>query len=99
MDGTQATLAPWDVVQLGTGPHASAYGTLVDGREFSFQIRSGRAVVYIYRPDTEHAVPGPEDVELTVSRGIEQIDLDDERSVRALVLDMITTAHPKRWPG
>ncbi|MFF0497695.1 hypothetical protein ACFYU5_14905 [Nocardia aobensis] len=48
----------------------------------------------IYRADATTDVPGPEDVVAVVEAAVTDIDLDDARSVRALVRDLVPTAVP-----
>ncbi|MGW0357408.1 hypothetical protein ACWDXV_24690 [Nocardia nova] len=48
----------------------------------------------IYRADTPTDVPGPEDVVAVVEAAVTDIDLDDARSVRALVRDLVPTVVP-----
>ncbi|WP_237755220.1 hypothetical protein [Nocardia nova] len=48
----------------------------------------------IYRADTATEVPGPEDVVAVVDAAVTDIDLDDARSVRALVHDLVPAAVP-----
>jgi len=82
-----------DDVTLGRFAHG--FGTTDDGRPFAF--RTVRAVLSleIYRPDIDPgAVPGPEDIVAVAHARVTDVDLDDERSVVALVRDLIPAAEP-----
>ncbi len=82
------------VVHLVTGNHMHGYGRLVDGREFAVRASDGTVRLEIYRLDARQPVPDNTDVELVTERTSRDVDLDDERSARALVEDMALAAAP-----
>lgn len=79
---------------ITTGPFASGFGHLRDGRRFSFRVERGRLLVEIYRPRPAGPVPLPEDVVATASRGVAGLDLDDARTLSAAVRDAVASAGP-----
>lgn len=79
-----------------TGPSASGFGRLGDGRSFAFQAHRGELVVEIYRPRMAGPVPLPEDVVATGRRGLSDLDVHDARSLAAAVRDTIAAAVPVR---
>ncbi|MCM6772474.1 hypothetical protein NDR87_00675 [Nocardia sp. CDC159] len=82
------------VEDITVGPFAHGFGTTGDGRSFAFRTFRATLVLEIYRPDTAAAVPGPEDVVASAQVRVTDVDLDDERSVTALIRDLIPTAVP-----
>jgi len=81
---------------MATGPSASGFGHLGDGRSFSFRAYRGRLFVEIYRPRLAGPVPLPEDVVATADRGLSDLDVDDARSLSAAVRDAVAEAVPVR---
>ncbi|MVU82465.1 hypothetical protein GPX89_35200 [Nocardia sp. ET3-3] len=82
------------VEDVTVGRYAHGFGVTADGRSFAFRTHRARLTLEIYRADLETAVPGPEDVEAVALAPVTDIDLDDERSVVALVRDLIPQATP-----
>ncbi|MGY2062922.1 hypothetical protein ACW9HQ_49225 [Nocardia gipuzkoensis] len=70
-----------------------------DGRSFAFRTISSTLRLEIYRPGIPTAVPGPDDVVAVAEAPVTDIDLDDERSIAALVRDLVPTALPVRAHG
>ena len=79
---------------ITVGPFAHGFGTTADGRPYAFRTVRSTVVLEIYRADLDSDVPGPEDVVAVAQARATDIDLDDERSVVALVRDMIPDAEP-----
>ncbi|MBY8861247.1 hypothetical protein K7711_32555 [Nocardia sp. CA2R105] len=84
----------FSVEDITVGAFAHGFGTTADGRSFAFRTVRGTLTLEIYRTDTPTQVPGPEDVTAVARARVTDIDLDDERSVIALVHDLIPTAVP-----
>ncbi|WP_051178590.1 hypothetical protein [Nocardia concava] len=82
------------VEDVTVGRYAHGFGVTADGRSFAFRTHRATLTLEIYRADLETAVPGPEDVEAVALAPVTDIDLDDERSVVALVRDLIPQAGP-----
>lgn len=89
----------FELSELTTGSHAHGFGHVGDGREFAFRVRSNLALVEIYRAGAEEVFPQPEDVEATAQRTLSEVDLTDERGVRALVRDLVAQASPLNGGG
>jgi hypothetical protein len=79
---------------ITVGPFAHGFGSTADGRPYAFRTVRSMVVLEIYRADLDSDVPGPEDVVALAQARATDIDLDDERSVVALVRDMIPHAVP-----
>ena len=79
---------------VSTGINASGFGEVGDGRSFSFHIEHQMLMVEVYRPRRVDPVPQVEDIVATASRGLKGIDLTDERSLTAAVVDAIACATP-----
>ncbi|MFD0360064.1 hypothetical protein ACFQZZ_01195 [Nocardia sp. GCM10030253] len=79
---------------ITVGPFAHGFGSTADGRPYAFRTVRSTVVLEIYRADLDSDVPGPEDVVAVAQARVTDIDLDDERSVVALVRDMIPDAVP-----
>lgn len=77
---------------ITVGAYAHGFGTTADGHPFTFRTIRATLTLEIYRRDLADAVPGPEDVLAVAEATVADIDLDDERSVAALVRDMIPDA-------
>lgn len=82
------------IEDLTTGPFASGFGRLGDGRPFSFRVHKAQLEVEIYRPRLGGPVPLPEDVVASASRGLVDVDVDDPRSLLAAVRDTLAAAQP-----
>ncbi|WP_228000540.1 hypothetical protein [Nocardia australiensis] len=77
---------------ITVGPFAHGFGTTADGRPYAFRTVRSTVELEIYRCDLDTDVPGPDDVTAVAQARVTDIDLDDERSVIALVRDMIPDA-------
>ncbi|MGW4249538.1 hypothetical protein [Nocardia sp. NPDC004722] len=86
--------AGFTVEDVTVGRYAHGFGMTGDGRSFAFRTHRATLRVEIYRADLEAAVPAPEDVDAVALAPVTDIDLDDERSVVALVRDLIPQATP-----
>lgn len=79
---------------ITVGLFAHGFGTTADGRPYAFRTVRSTLTLEIYRADLDTDVPGPEDVVAVAEVRVTDVDLDDERSVVALVRDMIPDAVP-----
>jgi hypothetical protein len=77
---------------ITVGRFAHGFGSTADGRPYAFRTVRSTVTLEIYRSDLDSYVPGPEDVVAVAQARVTDIDLDDERSVIALVRDMIPDA-------
>ncbi|WP_405137293.1 hypothetical protein [Nocardia sp. NBC_01388] len=94
-DHTSGFPAPgFTVEDVTVGHYAHGFGIAEDGRPFAFRTVRGTMTVELYRPDLETAVPTPEDVVAIAETRLTDIDLEDERSIIALVRDLIPQAIP-----
>ncbi|WP_407666481.1 hypothetical protein [Mycobacterium pinniadriaticum] len=84
------------IEDMSTGVFASGFGHLGDGRSFSFQVHRGQLMVEVYHPRLVGPVPHEEDVVATAARSLTDFDVDDERSLAAVVRDAVATAQPVR---
>jgi hypothetical protein len=75
---------------------ASGFGQVGDGRTFAFCIAGQQLLVEVYRPRLNGPVPQPEDVVATARRNVVDVDITDERSLRAAVRDAVALAEPSR---
>ncbi|MBF6328382.1 hypothetical protein [Nocardia transvalensis] len=82
------------VEDITVGPFAHGFGTTDDGHPYAFRTVRATLTLEIYRSDTDTAVPGPDDVVAVAEARVTDIDLDDERSITALVRDLIPAAAP-----
>ncbi|MFE3187837.1 hypothetical protein ACFXHA_02450 [Nocardia sp. NPDC059240] len=82
------------VEDVTVGRYAHGFGMTGDGRSFAFRTHRATLRLEIYRADLATAVPAPEDVDAVALAPVTDIDLDDERSVVALVRDLIPQATP-----
>lgn len=89
----------FSVEDITVGAFAHGFGTTADGQSFAFRTVRATLTLEIYRTDTAAQVPGPEDVIAVAHAPVTDIDLDDERSVIALVRDLIPGATPVRPEG
>ncbi len=76
------------------GRFAHGFGTAGDGRPFAFRTVGSTLTLEIYRADLDTTVPEHTDVVAVAVAPVTDIDLDDERSVSALVRDLIPAATP-----
>lgn len=79
---------------LTVGPFAHGFGTTGDGHPFAFRTVRSTLSVEIYRHDLDLDVPGPDDVIAVADTPVTDVDMDDPRSVTALVRDLLPTATP-----
>ncbi|WP_067669301.1 hypothetical protein [Nocardia miyunensis] len=84
----------FSVEDITVGAFAHGFGTTEDGHSFAFRTVRGTLRLEIYRTGAHAQVPGPEDVIAVARTRVTDIDLDDERSVIALVHDLIPAAAP-----
>ncbi|WP_372512660.1 hypothetical protein [Mycobacterium yunnanensis] len=84
----------FDVEVVSTGPYASGFGRVGDGRSFSFHVDRRHLTVEVYRPRLRGPVPQEEDVVAAASRSLEHVDVGDERSLAAAVRDAVNDAQP-----
>lgn len=82
------------VEDVTVGRYAHGFGITGDGRSFAFRTVRSTLVLEIYRADLETEVPDAADVEAIAHTTVADIDLDDERSVVALVRDLVPQATP-----
>jgi hypothetical protein len=86
------------IEDISTGPFASGFGVVGDGRSFSFhvefQVDRHALVIEVYRPRLAGPVPQAEDVVATSTRSLANIDVADERSLAAAVRDAVADAQP-----
>jgi hypothetical protein len=87
------------IEDISTGLHASGFGTVGDGRTFSFQVDRGTLRLEVYRPRIRGPVPQVEDVVATSTRSLVHVDTTDERSLGAAVRDAVAQAQPVPRPG
>jgi hypothetical protein len=71
---------------------ASGFGQVGDGRSFAFCIEGQNLLVEVYRPLLKGPVPQPEDVVARARRNVVDIDITDQRSLRAAVRDAVALA-------
>ncbi len=88
--------AEFVIEDLTTGLFASGFGRVGDGRSFSFRVHRGQLLVEVYRPRLAGPVPMPEDVMVSASRNLGDLDVDDARSLSAAVRDAVATAVSER---
>jgi hypothetical protein len=84
------------VEDITTGVFGNGFGHLGDGRAFAFRLRRGKLEVEVYRARLAGPVPMPEDVVATAIRNLNDLDIDDERSLAAAVRDATADAVPVR---
>ncbi|WP_233528563.1 hypothetical protein [Antrihabitans stalagmiti] len=90
---TKAT-PEFTVEDISVGAYAHGFGTSGDGRPYAFRVIRRTIHVEVYREDLDHTVPNQEDVAALAEASITDIDLNDERSIVALVRDLVHTAEP-----
>ncbi|MBH0779523.1 hypothetical protein [Nocardia bovistercoris] len=86
--------AGFAIDDITVGSFAHGFGRTANGRPFAFRTVGSTLELEIYRADSDSDVPGPEDVVAVGRARVTDVDLDDERSVVALVRDMIPDAAP-----
>ncbi|MFE3292537.1 hypothetical protein [Rhodococcus sp. NPDC059234] len=79
---------------LSVGAHAHGFGRNAEGQAFAFRVRGSTLHVEVYRDDLDTDVPEEADVVAVAERGVNDIDLTDERSIAALVRDAVAEARP-----
>ncbi|OFJ55478.1 hypothetical protein [Mycolicibacterium grossiae] len=82
------------IEDISTGLHASGFGSVGDGRSFSFHVERQTLLVEVYRLRLRALVPQAEDVVATATRDLSHVDLTDERSLGAAVRDAVSDAQP-----
>jgi hypothetical protein len=82
------------IEDIWTGRHASGFGSLAGGRTFSFRVEGQTLFVEIYRPRLAGPVPQAEDVVAASTRRLTHVDVNDERSLSAVVRDAVAAAQP-----
>lgn len=92
MDGDDT--ARFVLEDLTVGAHAHGFGLTDAGQTFAFRVRGSTMRVEVYRADLEVDVPEQADVVAVAERAVNDVDLDDERSVAAFVRDAVGTAEP-----
>lgn len=93
---SESTRTDFVFEDVTTGPSASGFGRLGDGRSFAFHAHRGELVVEIYRPRIAGPVPLPEDIVAIGRRGLSDLDVHDARSLAAAVRDTVAAAVPLR---
>jgi hypothetical protein len=84
----------FDVEVVSTGRYASGFGSVGDGRSYSFHVDRQTLFVEVYRPRLAGPVPQAEDVVAAANRSLAHVDVDDERSLVAAVRDAVNDAQP-----
>ncbi|WP_067686994.1 hypothetical protein [Nocardia jejuensis] len=82
------------IEDVTVGRYAHGFGVTGDGRTFAFRTNRSTLTLEIYRPDLDADVPAAEDVVALAETPVTDVDLDDERSVVALVRDLLPHAVP-----
>lgn len=82
------------VEDISTGPHASGFGRVGDGRSFSFHVDRQTLFVEVYRPRLTGPVPQAEDVVAAATRSLAHVDVADARSLTAAIRDAVADAQP-----
>lgn len=82
------------IEDISTGMYASGFGSVGDGRTFSFRLERHQLMVEIYRPRLAVPVPQAEDVVAVASHSVANVDVNDERSLAAAVRDAVADAQP-----
>lgn len=90
--GSEPAASGFAVEDLTCGAQAHGFGRTDDGRGFAFQIKRAVLRLEIYRPDLRNAIPDPEDVASVAELSVKDVDLDDERSLTALIRDAVDEA-------
>lgn len=85
--GSEPAASGFAIEDLTCGAQAHGFGRTDDGRGFAFQVKRAGLRLEIYRAGLLDEVPGPEDVVSVAELSVQDVDLDDERSLSALVRD------------
>ncbi|HEY5857597.1 MAG TPA: hypothetical protein VIW24_27095 [Aldersonia sp.] len=86
------------VEYVSVGPYAHGFGTAADGRAYAFRVLGATMHVEVYREGLDSPVPDQEDIAAIASAKVTDVDVDDERSIVAMVRDMIAEAKPVNLP-
>ena len=97
-DEDAAAASAFAIEDMTSGPAAHGFGAS-HGRDFAFQVRRRVLRLELYRAGRGGPVPGPEDVAAAVELPVTDVDLDDARSVTALVRDAVTEAERRERSG
>jgi len=97
-DDDAAASPAFTIEDMTSGPAAHGFGSS-GGRDFAFQVRRRVLRLELYRAGRGGTVPGPEDVAAAVELPVTDVDLDDARSVTALVRDAVTEAERRESSG
>ncbi len=87
------------VEEISVGPHAHGFGVAADGRPYAFRVIRANLLVELYRADLDTTVPTPDDIVAVGEGPVTDVDLTDERSVVALVRDVVAGAEPVERPA
>ncbi|GAA4474426.1 hypothetical protein GCM10023094_10020 [Rhodococcus olei] len=79
---------------LTVGAHAHGFGCTDTGQTFAFRVQRSTLHIEVYRADLDADVPDPSDIVAVAHCSVNDVDLDDERSVSALVRDVVGGATP-----
>ncbi|QDQ97402.1 hypothetical protein [Tomitella fengzijianii] len=90
-DDDAAADSSFVIEDISSGPSAHGFGSY-GGRDFAFQVRRTVLRLELYRAGRKAPVPGPEDVAAVAELPVTDVDLDDARSVTALVRDALAEA-------
>ena len=82
------------VEDISVGPFAHGFGRSADGRPYAFRVLRRTLHVEVYRDDLDHTVPDQDDIVALADASVTDIDLDDERSITAMVRDLVASAEP-----
>jgi hypothetical protein len=93
-DANRSADDDFDFEDISTGLHGSGFGSVGDGRTFSFHVDRRTLLVEVYRPRVRGPVPQAEDVVATAARSLVHVDVEDERSLAAAVRDAVADAQP-----
>ncbi|MFF0813778.1 hypothetical protein ACFYVR_01250 [Rhodococcus sp. NPDC003318] len=93
-DDTRNSTARFVLEDLTVGTHAHGFGLTEAGQTFAFRVRGSTLRVEVYRADLDVDVPERADVVAVGERAVNDLDLDDERSVSAFVRDTLEAAEP-----
>lgn len=75
------------IEDITCGSQAHGFGRVGDGRSFAFQIKRAVLRLEVYREGLLNQVPEHDDVVSVAELSVKDLDLEDERSVAALVRD------------
>ena len=86
------------VEYVSVGPYAHGFGTAADGRAYAFRVLGATMHVEVYREGLDSPVPDPGDIAAVASAKVTDVDVDDERSIVAMVRDLVAEAKPVDLP-